>query len=130
MSTEREPDLRTDGAGRTRRRGRFFVVLALAASVLAGAVSYLADGSPDGLEAVTREGCAEVDGELRGDCLAREEREHDLAGSVFADYTLGGDDTFTGLVGVLGVLATLAVTVVLLWLPARGRRSRGGGSGR
>ncbi|WP_007025490.1 PDGLE domain-containing protein [Saccharomonospora iraqiensis] len=130
MSTEREADLRPDGAGRRRRGVRFSVVLGLAALLLAGVVSYLADGSPDGLESVTRQGCTEVDGELRGDCAAQAERGHDLAGSVFADYTLGGDETFTGFAGVLGVLVTLAVTVVLVWLPLRRRRSRQGGSGR
>lgn len=115
----------------------FFGAFVLVTLLLAGAVSYFADSDPDGLEAVTGEGCVEVAGALAGDCPARHARDHDLADSPLADYALGGDGAFTGVAGVLGVLATLAVATALFRLLARtgrpapgpGRPGGGGGNG-
>ncbi|WP_028661708.1 PDGLE domain-containing protein [Saccharomonospora saliphila] len=111
------------GGARPRAR-RFWVVSALVTLVLGGAVSYMADSDPDGLETVLRHGCAEVGDELRGECAARHAREHDLAASPFADYAVGGDSALTGVAGVLGVLITLAVTVLLVRVLTRAGRRR------
>ncbi|PRX46512.1 cobalt/nickel transport protein [Prauserella shujinwangii] len=108
------------------RTGAFFAGLAVVSLVLAGVVAYFADGDPDGLEAVTRDGCTEVAGELSGSCAAQHARDHALAGSPLADYTVDGDDTLTGVAGVLGVLATLVVAGGLFWLLRRAPRGRDG----
>ncbi len=99
---------------------RFLLGFALVALVVAGALSYLADGDPDGLDAVTQRGCtvSETD-ELTGDCIARDARDHALGGSPFADYTVDGDDALTGVAGVVGVLATFAVAGGVFWLLRR-----------
>jgi cobalt/nickel transport protein len=105
-----------------RRRGPtgFFVGFGLAALLIAGLLSYLASSNPDGLDTVTRNGCAvtEVDGaeRLSGECIAQNARDHALADSPFADYTLDGNDGLTGLAGVIGVLVTLALAGGLFWL--------------
>ncbi|MPZ80937.1 MAG: hypothetical protein GEV28_11270 [Actinophytocola sp.] len=105
------------------KRGRswlFFAGFALAALVIAGALSYFADSDPDGLDSATLEGCEVVETsqgeELRGDCIARNAGEHDMSGSPLADYAVGGDGRLTGVAGVLGVVATLAVAGGLFWL--------------
>ncbi|ASR37421.1 hypothetical protein BAY61_23170 [Prauserella marina] len=109
----------------TRAKGAwFFVGFALVALVIAGALSYAADGDPDGLDSVTQRGCTEVAGELRGSCPAQHATEHGLAGSPLADYTVGGNDALTGIAGVAGVLATLALAYGLFRL-LRGRASSG-----
>ncbi|WP_447003214.1 PDGLE domain-containing protein [Saccharothrix isguenensis] len=84
---------------------RFFAVFAVVSLVLAGAVSYFADGNPDGLDHVT---------EQHG--IAEHAQDHPLAGSPLADYAVAGDDRFTGLAGVLGVVATLVLAGGLFWL--------------
>lgn len=102
---------------------RVLLVLALVALVVAGAVSSLASGSPDGLDAATLRGCTEnADGTLTGSCIAQDARDHTLAGSPLADYSVGGDGALTGVAGVLGVLAVFAVAGGLFWLLARSRR--------
>lgn len=103
-----------------RRTWLFFAGFALVALVIAGALSYFADSDPDGLDSATLEGC-EVVGtdageELRGDCIAQNADEHELADGPLADYAVGGDDRFTGVAGVLGVLATFVVAGGLFWL--------------
>lgn len=102
----------------------FFAGFALVALVVAGVLSYFADSDPDGLDTATLKGCEVVTTgageELTGDCIARDAGDHPLADSAFADYTVGGDDRFTGVAGVLGVLATLVVAGGLFWL-LRGR---------
>jgi cobalt/nickel transport protein len=108
---------------RNRRLGAFFVGFALVALVIAGALSYFADSDPDGLDTATLEGCEVVETdageELVGDCIARNSGEHHLADSPLADYSVGGDDRFTGVAGVVGVLATLLVAGGLFWLLRR-----------
>lgn len=105
---------------RNRGLGLFFAGFALVALVIAGALSYFADADPDGLDTATLEGCEVVETdageELTGDCIARNAGEHQLAGSPLADYTVGGDDRFTGLAGIVGVVGTLIVAGGLFWL--------------
>jgi cobalt/nickel transport protein len=99
---------------------RFLVAFGVVTLLIAGLLSYLADPDPDGLDAVTRRGCA-VDAaqELAGDCIARDAREHALADGPLADYAVGGDGALTGLAGIAGVLVTLALTGGLFWLLRR-----------
>ena len=111
-----------------RSPARFFIVFGVVALLIAGLLSYLAASSPDGLDSATLQGCQviEVDGaeELSGECIAQNARDHDLAGSPLADYTLGGNDGTVGLAGVIGVLVTLALAGGLFWLVRpRQRRS-------
>lgn len=104
---------------------RFFLGFGLAALLVAGLLSYFADGDPDGLDSVTLAGCAEVGEELRGECIAQNADEHALADGPLADYTVGGDDGLVGLSGVIGVGVTLLVAGGLCWLVRR----RGDGTG-
>jgi cobalt/nickel transport protein len=110
----------TNETGTGRRRGLFFLGFAIAALVVAGALSYFADSDPDGLDTATLEGCEVVESaageELVGDCIARGAQDHHLAGSPLADYAVDGDDRFTGVAGVLGVAVTLVVAGGLFWL--------------
>ena len=107
---------------------RFFVAFGVVALLIAGLLSYLASSSPDGLDAVTRNGCevTEVNGaeQLSGECIAKNARDHGMADSPLAEYTVGGDDSLRGLSGVIGVLVTLTVAGGLCWLarPRNGRR--------
>jgi cobalt/nickel transport protein len=111
-----------------RRTWLFFAGFALVALVIAGALSYFADSDPDGLDSATLEGCEVVvtDGgeELRGDCIAQQAKDHDLADGPLADYAVAGDDRFTGVAGVVGVLATLVVSGGLFWLLRTRNRSK------
>ncbi|HEY0452793.1 PDGLE domain-containing protein [Actinophytocola sp.] len=97
----------------------FFAGFALVALVIAGALSYFADSSPDGLDATTLKGCQVVQTsggeELRGDCIAKNAGQHHLSGSPLADYSVGGERRFTGVAGILGVVATLVVAGGLFW---------------
>lgn len=115
-------------AGRKRGTG-FLLGFGLVAFLLAAGVSYLADSSPDGLEAVTRQGCTVAETgqgeELRGDCIAQSTTEHALASSPLADYTIGGNAGLTGIAGVLGVAATLLVAGGLFRLLRRRDTGRG-----
>jgi cobalt/nickel transport protein len=96
----------------------FLLAGLLVCLLLAGLVSSLASGSPDGLDSVTLEGCTVDDqGEITGgSCAAQEARDPATAGSPLADYGVAGVDgpLATGVAGAVGVLATLAVTVLLL----------------
>jgi cobalt/nickel transport protein len=103
---------------------RFLIGFALVALVIAGALSYLADSAPDGLDSVTQRGCTVAEtgqqaGELSGDCIAQDAKEHTLAGGPLADYTIGGDHGLTGVAGVLGVATTLVVAGGVFWLLQR-----------
>jgi cobalt/nickel transport protein len=106
----------------TKRR-RFFIGFAIISLLLAGVVSYFANSNPDGLDAVTRNGCTVVQtsqGErLEGDCIAQHAAEHPLKSGPLADYTVSGDSRFTGVAGVVGVVATLAVAGGLFWVLRR-----------
>ncbi|MGH3909852.1 MAG: PDGLE domain-containing protein, partial [Pseudonocardiaceae bacterium] len=79
---------------------RFFVAFGVVALLIAGFLSYLASSNPDGLDSVTLNGCevSEVGGneQLNGECIAQNARDHDMAGSPLADYTVGGDDGLSG----------------------------------
>jgi len=84
---------------------KFFLGFALVSLVLAGAVSYLANSNPDGLDYVT---------EQHG--IAEHAKDNPFAGGPLADYAVGGDDRFTGVAGILGVLATILVAGGLFWV--------------
>ncbi len=105
----------------------FYAGFLAVALLLAGIVSYAASPNPDGLDAVTQTGCqaVEVNGQeqLEGQCIAQNAGEHATAGSPLADYTVGGDESTTGVAGVIGVLATLLVAGGLFWVLRR--RTRG-----
>ena len=107
---------------------RFLIGFALVALLVAGAVSYLASSSPDGLDAATTRGCETVEtdtGEaLVGDCIARNASAHHLSDSPLAGYTVAGRAHLTGVAGVIGATATFAVAGGLFWLLARARRNR------
>jgi cobalt/nickel transport protein len=106
---------------------RFFVAFGIIALLIAGLLSYLASSHPDGLDSVTRQGCevTEADGaeQLSGECIAQHARDHSLADSPLAGYTLGGDEGLSGVAGVIGVLVTLGLAGGLFWL-ARPRSGR------
>ncbi|MDY6872290.1 MAG: PDGLE domain-containing protein [Actinomycetota bacterium] len=106
----------------------FWIASAAVALVVAGALSYVASASPDGLDATARRGCEIVEtaeGEsLAGDCIAQHADEHALADSPLADYTVGGRSGTNGVAGVIGVVVTAAAGSALFWLTARGRSSR------
>ena len=110
-------------SGRTRL-AVFLVGGLLVSLVLAGVVSNLASGSPDGLDSATLDGCTtNSDGEITGgNCPAREAGDHELADSPLADYGIKGiDNEFvaTGLSGVAGVLITFTIGGGLFWLVRR-----------
>lgn len=106
---------------------RFLLVFGLFILVIAGGVAYFADSDPDGLDAVTQRGCIVVEtgqGErLDGQCIAQHAQDHALSGGPLADYTIGGDDRWTGLAGVIGAVLTLGAAGALFW----GLRRRTGG---
>lgn len=110
--------MNTDHPKRARTT-RFLAGFGLVALLLAAGVSYLADSSPDGLEAVTHRGCTAVDtprGEqLRGECIAQSSTDHAFGDSPLADYTIGGAAGLTGVAGVIGVVVTLVVAGALFW---------------
>ncbi len=116
---------------RHSRRGPigFYVAFGVIALLIAGLLSYLASSNPDGLDKATLNGCevTEVDGteQLSGECIAQNARDHTLADSPLADYTLGGNDGLVGVAGVIGVLVTLALAGGLFWLlrPRQRRRA-------
>lgn len=100
----------TDRAGKGRR---WFLLAGLVfALLLAGLISNFASGSPDGLDAVSRQGC-EYSGErvTGGDCIARSGQEHEVGGPL-ADYRIAGIDNpylSTGVSGVAGVLLVFGI---------------------
>ncbi|MDQ3402421.1 MAG: PDGLE domain-containing protein [Actinomycetota bacterium] len=105
------------------KRNGFLLGFLLVALVLAGAVSYLADSNPDGLDHATLAGCEVVEtdaGEqLNGDCIAQSATEHELGTGPFADYAVGGDSALSGVAGVVGVVVTLVVAGGLFWVLRR-----------
>lgn len=114
-------------SARTPRLTWFFAGFALLALVLAGAVSYLADSDPDGLDTVVSAGCTEAGNTLKGNCPAAYARDHALADGPLADYAVGGDEAFTGVAGVAGVVVTLLVAGGLFWLLRRRPRTEATG---
>lgn len=107
--------------------GRFWIAALLATLLVAGGLSYLASSSPDGLDSATLRGCqvTEQGGaeQLSGQCIAQGARDHAMAASPLADYTVAGADGSGGLAGVIGVTVTLAAAGVLFWTLSRGRAS-------
>lgn len=108
-----------------RTRGRlFWVGFAAVILLIAGGLSYLASGSPDGLDATTLRGCEVVDRdgaeELTGQCIARSADDHAMAGSPLADYSIAGVAGSGGAAGVIGVAVTLTVAGGLFWMLGRG----------
>jgi cobalt/nickel transport protein len=106
------------------RRRTFVIAGLIVAFLLAGVVSNVASGSPDGLDSAALRGCTtNADGEITGGtCMAQGEREHQLGGSPLADYGIRGIDNpylATGLAGVLGVALTFALGGGLFWLVRR-----------
>jgi cobalt/nickel transport protein len=109
-----------------KRTTGFLLAGLFVALLLAGVVSNFASAAPDGLDAATTRGCTVNDaGEITGGtCMAQGAKDHEVAGSPLADYSVSGLDhpyLSTGLSGVLGVLLTFAVAGGLFWL-TRGRR--------
>ncbi|MEV6349327.1 PDGLE domain-containing protein [Actinoplanes sp. NPDC051851] len=107
-----------------RKPGWFLAGGLLVALLLAGVVSNFASGSPDGLDATARDGCAVDDaGEITGGtCMAQKEQAHQMADSPLADYGVKGIDNpylSTGLSGVLGVLITFGIGAGGFWLVRR-----------
>lgn len=101
----------------------------LVALLLAGVVSNVASGSPDGLDATTLRGCTVDDhGTITGgECIAKQAQDHQMADSPFADYRV------RGLSGVVGVLLTFGLGCGIFWLVRRRApaptAARDGGSG-
>lgn len=94
-----------------KRGSGFLLGFLVVALLLAGVVSSFASGSPDGLEKVG------IDTGF-GDTA----RDHDLAGSPFADYAFTGVESeflATAISGVVGVLVTALVGVALFLLIRR-----------
>ncbi|TCN50124.1 cobalt/nickel transport system permease protein [Rhodococcus sp. SMB37] len=100
---------------------RLMAALGFAAFGVAGILSTLtlsgsAADTPDALEAATLRGCETTQTDAphaspasrTGDCMARHVQEHRLAGSVLADYAVGGQEGSTGAAGAIGVLVTIA----------------------
>jgi cobalt/nickel transport protein len=103
---------------------KFLVAGLFVALLLAGVVSSLASGSPDGLDYAAREGCTfNADDEITGGtCMAQQEGDHQLADSPLADYGIKGIDNeylSTALAGVSGVLLTFAIGGGLFWVLRR-----------
>ncbi|MHC9293406.1 PDGLE domain-containing protein [Mycobacterium sp. LTG2003] len=113
-----------------RRRPVFWIVFAAATLLIAGVVSYFASSSPDGLDSATLQGCEVVEAggaeTLSGDCIAQHATDHAMAGSPFADYSIGGRDGTGGLAGILGVLVTVSIAGGAFWLIARRPKSNAG----
>ncbi|GAA1260207.1 hypothetical protein GCM10009609_23990 [Pseudonocardia aurantiaca] len=111
----------------------FFLGFLAVALLVAGGLSYFASSAPDGLDTVTLHGCDVVRTDARehldGTCIAQNAGDHALAGSPFADYTVGGGPNSVGAAGVIGVIVTLAVAGGLFWLLRRRGGTGDGGDG-
>ena len=107
-----------------RRLAMFLGGGLLVALILAGVVSNFASSSPDGLDATALQGCT-VDGAgniTGGDCMAKQEKGHQLAGGPLAHYGVKGVANpylSNGLAGVAGVLMTFAIGAGVFWLVRR-----------
>ncbi|MFP5071388.1 PDGLE domain-containing protein [Pseudonocardia nantongensis] len=109
-----------------RRPLLFFVGFGVVSLLIAGLISYLASGDPDGLDTVALDGCTVVENargeeDLQGTCIAQNEGEHALGASPLADYALGDTDGTGGVAGVIGVAVTLAVAGGVFLLLGRRR---------
>lgn len=109
-------------------RRRVLLALAAVTLLIAGALSYLASPSPDGLDSTTLRGCevVEVDGSehVTGECIATTATDHALSGGPLAGYAVGGRQFSTGLAGVAGVVVVAIAASGLFHLLGR-RRAHG-----
>lgn len=98
------------------RRTLVFLAAGLAVALaVAGGLSLLASDEPDGLERVS------ID---QG--FADQAEDHTLEGGPLSDYeidTIGNDRWGSALAGMIGVLVTLTITLGVLWMARRWRRS-------
>ncbi|WP_214107961.1 energy-coupling factor ABC transporter permease [Acrocarpospora catenulata] len=104
------------GRAETSKARPFLLGGVAAAAVLAGVVSFYASASPDGLERVASD---------LG--FLSQAKDHPLAGSPLADYSVEGveDERLSaGLAGLLGVGASLLVGGGVAWLVHRRERRR------
>lgn len=115
------------GLSRSRALWTGFLVVTL---LIAGGLSYLASGSPDGLDSATLRGCQVIDSDgtevLTGTCIAQNATGHAMTGSPLADYSVRGIADSAGIAGVIGVLVTLALAGGLFWLIGRAKPDDGG----
>lgn len=101
-----------------RRNAWIFIAVGLVVSaILAGAVSYYASSSPDGLEKVA------------GDIgFGEKAQESAISGSPLSDYGVEGvadERVSVGLAGIIGVVVTATLAFGLfLWLGRRNARRR------
>jgi cobalt/nickel transport protein len=105
-----------------KRRGWFFGAGLLLALVLAGVVSNFASDSPDGLDAVTRQGCSfDSNGAITdGACAAQQAQgQHDAPLPDYGVRSLGDTYLSNGVAGVAGVLVTFGVGAGIFWLVRR-----------
>lgn len=94
--------------------------LFIAAIVVAGAVSYYASSSPDGLEKVAAD-----------NGLDANERAHNVKDSPLADYSVKGvsnDRASVGVAGIVGVLAVGGIGAALFMVIGRRRPATGSAS--
>ena len=99
---------------------RFYSYFFLASVLVAGALSYYASSSPDGLEKV-----AEDKGFLET------AKDSAVADSPLADYGISGLDNerlSVGLSGIIGVLVTALVAFAIFAISKRFNKSNKGGS--
>ncbi len=103
---------------------RFLVAGLVTAALLAGVVSALASGSPDGLDATTLTGCTlDAGGEITGgSCVAMAARDEPDLNQPLAGYQTGGladPHLSTGVAGLVGVILTFGVATGVFWLTRR-----------
>lgn len=113
--------------GALRRHWWFWAGFAGSILLIAGAASYFASSSPDGLDSATLQGCQVMQTaqgeELIGNCIAQHATEHVMSVSPLADYTVFGRPGSVGVAGIIGAVAVLALAGGAFWLLARSRRS-------
>lgn len=107
----------------------FWTGFAVVILIIAGGVSYLASGSPDGLDSATLKGCQVVETdhgeELTGDCIAQHATEHPMAASPLADYSIGGRTGTGGVAGIIGALVTVLIAGGAFRMIARRKHTSG-----
>ena len=112
-------------SGANSRSRLFWVCSLMVALVIAGGLSYLASGSPDGVDSATLRGCQVVENSgtevLTGHCIAQSAHENAMAGSPLADYSVRGADGSVGAAGAIGVLVTLVLAAGLFRAIARAK---------
>lgn len=106
----------------------FLLVFAVVAMSIAGVLSHFADSDPDGLDSATLRGCDVVQTaegqELSRSCMAQGAREHHLAATPLADYSVAGSAGTTGVAGVVGASTVFVISGSLFWFLTRVQRTR------